>query len=470
MPASNIQRELASSFKERILHRIFVLIVGLLLLLPAHAAILTVGTGGNFDNIQAAINAALGSKAADEIRVGRGTYVENLIFFPSGSGEVLTISGGWNTTFDTQGAVPSVVDGDLTGSVLGVDLGSGDGLTLNRLRFQNGKANFGAGIAIFQGGSSSVDISDCEIENNIAEDTRTSSGGVDLYAEDDASFSMTGSKIAGNQTICTGVVDCRAGGITIGAFGNAQIIFSHNLVQNNSVSIATGSALTGGADILIGDSAELTIEDNQFVGNSISGTTAAGGVGLALGGGTITARRNYVSGNTASIPLPEFIPQLSFSKGGDGPAILSDSVIVDSDTLGLRASTGGGGNPTLYLVNLTIANHVGTGVRLSKFATGGEINMSNSISVNSSTNAEFDAGVTESDNLLTGDAGFVNPAAGNYRLAVGSPAINAGNNAPPGGLGLTDIDGNPRIFDVDVDQGAYENQSTAFLLDGFEGP
>lgn len=51
---------------------------------------------------------------------------------------------------------------------------------------------------------------------------------------------------------------------------------------------------------------------------------------------------------------------------------------------------------------------------------------------------------------------FVDEAAGNFRLQAKSPCINAGNNAYNAANGLTDLGGNPRIFDGVVDMGAYE--------------
>jgi hypothetical protein len=52
---------------------------------------------------------------------------------------------------------------------------------------------------------------------------------------------------------------------------------------------------------------------------------------------------------------------------------------------------------------------------------------------------------------------FVDSAAGNFRLQSSSPCIDAGNNAFA--YGITDLDGNPRVFDSLVDLGAYEFQS-----------
>ncbi len=57
----------------------------------------------------------------------------------------------------------------------------------------------------------------------------------------------------------------------------------------------------------------------------------------------------------------------------------------------------------------------------------------------------------------TNDPGFVNAAAGNYRLLSNSPCINAGTNQP-WMVGTTDLDGNPRIVNATVDIGAYEYQ------------
>lgn len=62
-----------------------------------------------------------------------------------------------------------------------------------------------------------------------------------------------------------------------------------------------------------------------------------------------------------------------------------------------------------------------------------------------------------SGNNLTSNPLFVNPAAGDYRLQVASPAVNSGRTAPQGGLPQYDIAGLARWVGVAPDRGAYES-------------
>jgi hypothetical protein len=63
---------------------------------------------------------------------------------------------------------------------------------------------------------------------------------------------------------------------------------------------------------------------------------------------------------------------------------------------------------------------------------------------------------------------FMAPGAGNYRLKGDSPARDTGENSPPGGIRIYDLDGNPRVVFGTVDMGAYEIQNEIFG-DGFGG-
>jgi hypothetical protein len=71
---------------------------------------------------------------------------------------------------------------------------------------------------------------------------------------------------------------------------------------------------------------------------------------------------------------------------------------------------------------------------------------------------------------------FVNPAAGNFRLQAGSPAIDAGDPSLASGESITDLDGNPRSVAgrngdaLTSDVGAYEFQPHAPTVRATPGP
>jgi hypothetical protein len=62
-------------------------------------------------------------------------------------------------------------------------------------------------------------------------------------------------------------------------------------------------------------------------------------------------------------------------------------------------------------------------------------------------------------NPINASPGWINPAAGNYRLSLNplSPAINSGTFIVPGGESVTDIEGNSHYVGSAPDRGAYES-------------
>lgn len=249
-----------------------------------------------------------------------------------------------------------------------------------------------------------------------------------------------------------------------------MVTISGNAITNNTVTIASGSAFTGGARLIGTETSTITFEDNVVTGNSVSGPSSSAvrvGVGLS-GDGTKVARRNWIGNNTSNIPVPNNIPQLYFAQWGSGTSVLSDTVVVKGNGQGVRLGTSGDGTPTIHAVNLTIADHPFTGIQTQHNAAAGTMTVSNTISVDNGTNASIGAGVGVTTNLFSGDAMFTDAPGDDYSLMPGSPAIDTGTNAPTGGLGPTDINGDPRISGGTVDMGAYESMPAPLIKDGFE--
>ena len=73
---------------------------------------------------------------------------------------------------------------------------------------------------------------------------------------------------------------------------------------------------------------------------------------------------------------------------------------------------------------------------------------------------------------LDDDPHFADAAHGDYRLAEGSPLIDAGIDTPAGGAGDFDLDGTTRIKGAHIDVGAYEFEAEvsvdAIFADGFD--
>jgi hypothetical protein len=143
---------------------------------------------------------------------------------------------------------------------------------------------------------------------------------------------------------------------------------------------------------------------------------------------------------------------------------MSDSIIGLGDNGGMQINADH--TSTANLVNLTVVDNPEIGAEIRQFGSA-TITLYNTISYGNSTDLSTSGAVDTGSNLIGVDPLFVNTAGPNYHLLIGSPAENTGHNSPPGGLGLFDFDGNPRIKDGTVDIGCYEGIAEIFI-DGFE--
>jgi parallel beta-helix repeat protein len=394
-----------------------------------HAA--TINVPADQPTIQAAINAA---KNGGTVLVAPGTYVENINF----SGKAITVksSGGNKVT---------VIDGGGLNPVVTFATNEGPKSRLQGFTIQNGVANGGYG-----------------------------GGGVYIFS---ASPVITGNLVTHNTAANGG------GGIGVN-FSSAVV--QGNTISNNSQS--PGSGGVGGAGILVGGAGSA-----QIIGNVVQNNTwrSGNGGGITLfSAGTPVLRNNTIRGNVATGVSP-------YSQGG-GIWIVnsSDALIVQNLIYNNSAGQGSGiyfgvpyGNRGPVLVNNTIVGTASSSQGSAVYADGfyDQVVFYNNLMIGATgTSALYcDSTYDQTPPTLTDNDGFsltgigvagacsaqsgvngnisADPMfAANFRLRVGSPAIDAGLNSAPGLL-PKDLANAARIVDADndgdgpiIDMGAYE--------------
>jgi hypothetical protein len=434
---------------------------------PVPAAVLTVGPNGTYATIQQAIDAAVVGDD-NELRIqGTHTYVENLSVSASFSSGTLALVGGWDSTFTNQifAPVDTVVDGNQAGRVLDV-FGVAGHVVVDNLTLTNGLSSGpGAGARVDPAGSASVTLSKVRIEANTSTTSSGSQGGgLSVELVDDQRLELLDVRITDNSVITTGGGFAGGGGAAIRAIQSSSFLIDGCEIDFNLAQSASGQAKAGGLWIDTSDNAQGEILDCSITNNSAVGADVptSGADFRAIGFASLNVERSAVGLNTATgggTPV-----QLRANNGDDASFRISDSIAGVGDHGGVVC--GGDNSTTVNLVNLTVVDNSGTGLQVDRYGTA-TVTLHNTISFGNGTDLLTGSGVDTGSNLIGVDPHFVNPAQLDYRLQIGSPAVDAGDNAPPGGLGASDLDGNPRVVGGTVDIGCYE-WTTEIFSDGFE--
>jgi predicted outer membrane repeat protein len=418
------------------------LAAGLAPLSMASADVLNVP--GDFPTIQIAINLAA---ADDEIVVAPGTYFEDVDFL--GKRLTLRSSGGAAvTTINAIGRFEPVI------TILG---SSADGSVIEGFTLTNGQATDpapgerGGGIYI---DSANVTVRDSVITGNVA----TIGGAIYSNA---SNVTIEGTIIEANEATSSG------GGLYLN---------NSNLSANDAVFSSNVSGNRGGAAFLFGGSS--SIGACEFIGNT---ALDRGGAINSTTGHQLLAFNSTFHGNTVG----------DADNQGRGGAIYhistTDAVINNSLFIENSATAFGG---ALYAAeDILVRNSTFVG-NLTDTGTDGlvgafETRLRNCIawdngpnpmpaSGNVATHSIIEGGFAGVGNL-GGDSAdepiFVNRAGGDFRLAAGSPGIDAADStAWPAGLS-TDFNGAPRVvnalesgapgvpvFGYYIDMGAFEFQ------------
>jgi len=431
----------------------------------ATADVLTVGPHGTYSSIGDAVQAAP-SGADTEIRVEAGTYSERVYIATSFSAGSISLSGGWNSSFTLRNPDPSVTFVSTPAESVTVSVrASGGTVELIGFTVSNSFADARAGIMVNPQGASTarVRITDCEV-TGVSVSVTTIARGAGLYAILDGSEALELTRVAfiGNSLATTTSQQSEGGGAMVSAADSATVAISGCRFEGNSASSGTGSASGGGLSLVNGGDAAVEVTDIEVWRNTVSTDGFTAGAGVAVreyDSSSLIARRWSVLDNlTLQGGLCE---QVRLGTSDPSTTIqLTDSLIALGDNDGVYATAHG----TLHLANLSVAGNVGTGIR-TQVAPGAVASLYNSIAYGNGTDTDALIDVATGNNLVGVDPRFVNPPY-DYRLALGSPAEDAGTNAPPGGLGPADLDGAPRIHGGVVDIGCSEG--TVLFADGFE--
>jgi len=443
---------------------------------PAAAAVLTVGPGGTHATVQAAIDAAVATPEGDELRLRATTFFEQVdVSAVSDLGGLLEISGGWDAAYAVRDPTPgaTALDGGSSGRVFFAPFLDAGQLVLRGLAFQNGVAGaalaYGGGINLGVVAGVQVTIEDCIFDSNLATTNTgafgSAGGGAAISTGGSAEVRLAGVAFTGNQVFIDDTVGAPGGGgLHLYAGGSSRIVLRHGVASGNVVLGGTqrkGAGITASAN----DDATIAIEDFRVTGNhcdlvdvvEVNGHAIEG---LANGNGVLELRRLEVTENWNG--TGDGWPQVLFNLFG-GTVYFSDSVVARAGQ-GLDLGTSAA---TVYFTNLTITDHEAVGANVSASAPGSAKVVNTIAWDNAGGNLVLIGGAaTGSHNLVGIDPDFVDGPAGNYRLAGGSAAENAGNGVPDGGLGPFDLAHAPRSVGAQVDQGAYE--SDAIFADDFE--
>jgi hypothetical protein len=426
-------------------------LVGLAARARADAPPFRVGPGGTHATIQAAIDDAIAAGGTRDIQVAVGRRTESLRIVPPLTSRLtgLRLLGGWDEGFSVRRTDPAltVVDAAGHGRVLRVSWRLDGPLVVDGLTLTGGLEEFGAGVDLTVQGHGGVTFSNDRIVGNRVRGDVAQGAGLQGSVFGGGWLRMLGNVVEGNS-IETGRY-AFGGGAWLLAGDTSRIELRDNRFADNQAQVAADEPTNGdGLWLFVADSASLVMDHNVLERNR--SLSPRGGTALDLGSEdqvegarSLVATRNRVVDNVGGER-----PLVKLNVGPSTPFTLTDSVVAGGHGPGVHSSVSDGG--VLYATNLTITRNAG--IAFVADDLGGQTFVSNSILFGNGTDDAWSA--VESHNLRE-DPSFVDPL-WDFHLRPGSPAIDAGDDVPAGGLGANDIDGDRRRRGLRVDIGADE--------------
>jgi uncharacterized repeat protein (TIGR01451 family) len=394
------------------------------------------------------------------LSVVRSTFTDNL----AGHATLNGIAGGG--AIYNRGTL-TVADSAFSGNQAnyGAGIHSADGtLVVDNSAISNGSSPFGGGTAIWNENGAAT-VSDSTISANSV--PAMLSGGHGAWAgglhNDGGTMTVERSIISSNTN-----GDGNGGGLS-NYEGTLEVVDSAILGNTATYYDSDEKEYYGQGGGIYNWSNSVDVLAVMTVTNcSIINNTAGGdGGGIRSGYGS--------AGSDASLTLINSLVADNLAQRGggilNGEAGLSEAglTMINGTVVSNTASTSGGGlynidaTPTLDNVILW-ANSAPTGPEIHNTTALSPTISASDIQGSGGSSAWVSALGTDGGGNIDADPAFKDAANDNYRLWIGSPAIDKGeNSAVPAGI-TTDLDGNPRIFNAIVDMGAYEGQPTLSLL------
>jgi len=347
--------------------------------------------------------------------------------------------------------------------------------------------------------SSTPTVTDCKLWFN----TATHGGGMYNY---DSNATVTDCNFRGNWADSDGggmenvgssptVTDCNFSENTASDSGGGMYNLINSSPTVTNCTFSGNSASSSGGGMYNDDSSSPTVTDCNFTANSagfgggmhnfyyssplVTNCTFSGNLATDPGNGHGGGMGNW---NNCSPTLTNCIFSGNFAAdfgGGIGGAFDSSPTLINCTFSANYAVWAGGGmfiSSTETVINCTfssnsagesgggIHNYWGSSPTVTNCILWGntpdEI-FNDATSSSTVTYSDVQGGWPGMANI-DADPWFVDAGAGNFRLASGSPCIDAGDNTAVPALVITDLDGNPRIADGNndgnpvVDMGAYE--------------
>jgi hypothetical protein len=432
-------------------------LVMLLVISPiSPAAIFKVGSAGDYASIQAGVDAALGTPGTNDVRVQAGTYSEHV--FVTQSAGTLTLSGGWNSAFTVRDDDPlaTLLNATASGRGLTLNLSGTASLTVRSLTIVGGLSNQsggGAWVALQNTAFLRLATLRFVFDSVQAHASNFGFGGA-LYVsatEQGAAIIEDSDFLSNSATNSAGSVS--GSGIYVSVDSSSNVLVQRCIFDGNSATPSSGFVANGvGVYGDVRDIAQLSVVDSRFLANRIVGDGGAQGAFFDIacsGACQVALARDVFDGNRGALGQFQLVVSNFGSANNQAIVRVDNSVIARGEASGASLSST---TARITAVNLTVADHPGTGLQLD-----GNWGLTNSIvRSNFSDVVSGTFGISTNNIIGTTDPLFASAANGNYRITAASPARNAGTATPTGGLSLFDLLGETRNNEAAPDIGAYE--------------